>query len=106
MFLFTTPSAGSQDASQGAAAATAARTASAPAGVIEAIRQGAQSSGVGFDYLLATAQRESSLDPAAKAATAARLIPGDTRSARQWVASRAWRTRLASSGSRWSTRSR
>lgn len=69
MFLFTTPSAGSQDASQGAAAATAARTASAPAGVIEAIRQGAQSSGVGFDYLLATAQRESSLDPAAKAAT-------------------------------------
>lgn len=77
MFLFTTPSAGSQDAAQAAAAASAAKasaagsgkTSGASAGVVEAIRQGAQSSGVGFDYLLATAQRESSLDPTAKAAT-------------------------------------
>lgn len=69
MFLFTTPSTGSQDAPRGAAAATASRSAGAPAGIVEAIRQGAQSTGVGFDYLLATAQRESSLDPSAKAAT-------------------------------------
>ena len=68
MFLFTTPSAGSQDSGQ-AAAAAAARTPSAQAGIVEAIRQGAQSTGTGFDYLLATAQRESSLDPSAKAGT-------------------------------------
>ena len=37
--------------------------------MIDAIRDGAQSSGVGFDYLLATAQRESALDPSAKAGT-------------------------------------
>jgi hypothetical protein len=53
MFLFTTPT--SREA--------------APAGtpVIDAIRQGAERTGVGFDYLLATAQRESALDPKAQA---------------------------------------
>jgi hypothetical protein len=41
-----------------------------PAGpVVDAIRQGAQNSGTSFDYLLATAQRESALDPTAKAPT-------------------------------------
>lgn len=42
-------------------------TAQTPA--IEAIRQGASQTGVGFDYLVRTAQRESSLDPTAKART-------------------------------------
>ncbi len=37
--------------------------------VVQAIRDGAMASGVGFDYLLATARRESALDPAAKAGT-------------------------------------
>ena len=53
MFLFTTPT--SREAT--------------PAGtpVIDAIRQGAERTGAGFDYLLATAQRESALDPKAQA---------------------------------------
>jgi hypothetical protein len=38
-------------------------------GVVEAIRQGAEKTGVGFDYLLKTAQRESALNPGAKAPT-------------------------------------
>jgi hypothetical protein len=56
MFLFTTPS---------------VRDAAAPSGgpVVDAIRQGAERTGTGFDYLLATAQRESALDPAARART-------------------------------------
>jgi hypothetical protein len=37
--------------------------------VVDAIRQGAERTGVGFDYLLATAKRESALDPAARART-------------------------------------
>ena len=37
--------------------------------VVQAIRDGAMASGVGFDYLLATARRESALDPTAKAGT-------------------------------------
>ncbi len=41
----------------------------APAPVVQAIRDGASATGVGFDYLLATARRESALDPAAKAPT-------------------------------------
>jgi hypothetical protein len=54
MFLFTTPPA--RDA--------------APANpVVDAIRTGAERTGTGFDYLLATAQRESALDPRAKART-------------------------------------
>ncbi len=54
MFLFTTPSAPVRDA--------------APASpVVDAIRQGAERTGTGFDYLLATAQRESALDPGARA---------------------------------------
>lgn len=41
----------------------------APAPVVQAIRDGASATGVGFDYLLATARRESALDPGAKAPT-------------------------------------
>ncbi|HEX5867246.1 MAG TPA: lytic transglycosylase domain-containing protein [Beijerinckiaceae bacterium] len=54
MFLFTTPNAPAKDA--------------APASpVVDAIRQGAERTGTRFDYLLATAQRESALDPGARA---------------------------------------
>ncbi|GEP03940.1 lytic transglycosylase domain-containing protein [Methylobacterium oxalidis] len=66
MFLFTTPPASTRETAP--AAAAGARGAAA-AEVVEAIRDGAQSTGVGFDYLLATAQRESALDPSAKAGT-------------------------------------
>jgi hypothetical protein len=52
MFLFTTPP---------------IRDAAPASPVIDAIRHGADQTGVGFDYLLATAQRESSLDPKAQA---------------------------------------
>lgn len=69
MFLFTTPSSPREPAPPAAATATAPAARNAPAGVVEAIRDGAKASGVGFDYLLATAQRESALDPAAKAGT-------------------------------------
>jgi hypothetical protein len=41
--------------------------AGAPPQVVDAIRDGSARSGADFDYLLKTAQRESSLDPAAKA---------------------------------------
>jgi hypothetical protein len=54
MFLFTTPP------TRAAAPATP---------VVDAIREGAERTGVGFDYLLATAKRESALNPAAKAPT-------------------------------------
>jgi hypothetical protein len=55
MFLFTTP---------------AEPRASAPATpVVDAIRQGAEQTGTSFDYLLSTAQRESALNPSAKAPT-------------------------------------
>ena len=62
MFLFTTPAPAPANApaSQPTAAATP---------VVDAIRQGAARSGTSFDYLLATAQRESALDPSAKAGT-------------------------------------
>ncbi|MFE1602531.1 lytic transglycosylase domain-containing protein [Methylobacterium sp. ID0610] len=62
MFLFTTSSPPSRDTAP-------SRGAGASGPVVEAIRQGAEKTGTGFDYLLATAQRESSLDPTAKAAT-------------------------------------
>ncbi|MCJ2041990.1 transglycosylase SLT domain-containing protein [Methylobacterium sp. WL30] len=62
MFLFTTPS-------NPQPAAAPPRAAGPQGAVVDAIRDGAQSSGVGFDYLLATAQRESALDPSAKAGT-------------------------------------
>lgn len=56
MFLFTTPQSQSREAQ--------------PANpVVSAIRQGAERTGAGFDYLLKTAQRESSLEPTAKAST-------------------------------------
>ncbi len=65
MFLFSsTPSQGT--ASQGANAQATARAASGNP-VIDAIRQGAEKTGAAFDYLLSTAQRESSLNPSAKA---------------------------------------
>ncbi len=41
--------------------------ANAPAPVVEAIRTGSQRTGADFGYLLTTAQRESALDPDAKA---------------------------------------
>jgi hypothetical protein len=52
MFLFTTPP---------------SRDAAPPTPVVDAIRSGAQKTGTRFDYLLATAQRESALDPNARA---------------------------------------
>ncbi|MBX9933911.1 MAG: lytic transglycosylase domain-containing protein [Methylobacterium sp.] len=66
MYLFTTPPATTRETS--ASRDTVARGA-ANAGVVDAIREGAQTSGAGFDYLLATAKRESGLDPSAKAGT-------------------------------------
>ncbi|MDP4025798.1 lytic transglycosylase domain-containing protein [Methylobacterium sp. NEAU 140] len=73
MFLFTTPSSPSENPAAaarpvpGPAAGPGAGQAAGP--VVQAIRDGASASGVGFDYLLATARRESALDPAAKAGT-------------------------------------
>src|ERR1051325_7303452 len=45
------------------------RDAAKPTPVVDAIRYGAAQTGTGFDYLVKTAQRESSLDPSAKAKT-------------------------------------
>jgi hypothetical protein len=58
MFLFTTPP---------PREAAPAKPGASPGPVEDAIRTGAQRSGVGFDYLLAMAQRESALQPNAKA---------------------------------------
>ncbi|KMO44730.1 lytic transglycosylase [Methylobacterium tarhaniae] len=67
MFLFSsTPSQGT--ASQGIAPQGTGRAAAGNP-VIDAIRQGAAKTGAAFDYLLSTAQRESSLNPSAKAGT-------------------------------------
>ena len=63
MFLFTTT------ASPPVTPEPPAFVRQAPAPVVQAIRDGASATGVGFDYLLATARRESALDPAAKAPT-------------------------------------
>lgn len=57
MFLFTTPTSSSAPAREAAPATP----------VVDAIRQGAAKTGTGFEYLLATAQRESALDPSARA---------------------------------------
>lgn len=54
MFLFTT---------------SASRPATPETPVSQAIRQGAERTGVNFDYLMRTAQRESALDPDARART-------------------------------------
>lgn len=54
MFLFSTPQ---------------TREAQPASPVVSAIRDGAAKTGAGFDYLLKTAQRESSLEPDAKAKT-------------------------------------
>lgn len=54
MFLFTSP---------------AAPATSPGDGVVEAIRRGASETGADFDYLLRTAERESALDPRARAPT-------------------------------------
>ena len=54
MFLFSTPS-------------TRETTPANP--VVSAIKEGADKTGIGFDYLLKTAQRESALEPDAKART-------------------------------------
>jgi hypothetical protein len=63
MFLFTTPA----SSPAAAAAETAAPRAGGP--IVDAIRTGSERTGADFDYLLNTASRESSLDPAAKART-------------------------------------
>lgn len=63
MFLFTTPAPAPAPAERAAGKAPA----SAPAPVVEAIRTGSQRTGADFGYLLTTAQRESALDPDAKA---------------------------------------
>lgn len=54
MFLFTTP---------------APRTAAPATPVVDAIRSGAERTGTDFDYLLATAKKESALNPEARAPT-------------------------------------
>jgi hypothetical protein len=54
MFLFTTPP---------------SRPSAPGTPVVDAIRQGAERTGVGFDYLLATARKESALNPNAQART-------------------------------------
>ena len=56
MFLFSSPQSQSREAQP-------------VSPVVSAIRQGAERTGAGFDYLLKTAQRESSLEPNAKAST-------------------------------------
>ncbi|WP_199086060.1 lytic transglycosylase domain-containing protein [Bosea sp. ASV33] len=56
MFLFITPQSQSRETQPASP-------------VVSAIRQGAERTGAGFDYLLKTAQRESSLEPTAKAST-------------------------------------
>ena len=73
MFLFTTPpaSTGRDPAARTATGTTvtgvAPRASTVTGGpVVEAIQQGAARTGTSFDYLLATAQRESALDPTAK----------------------------------------
>jgi hypothetical protein len=45
------------------------KSAAKPTPVVDAIRYGAERTGTGFDYLVKTAQRESALDPNAKAKT-------------------------------------
>ncbi len=65
--LFNNAPVGTRDT--GTTAGTGRATAPGSGAVVDAIRKGAETTGVGFDYLLATAQRESSLDPSAKAAT-------------------------------------
>ncbi|WP_375410061.1 lytic transglycosylase domain-containing protein [uncultured Methylobacterium sp.] len=67
MYLFSTPPATTRET--GASRDPVTRSTSGAAGIVDAIREGAQNSGAGFDYLLATARRESGLDPAAKAGT-------------------------------------
>lgn len=70
MFLFTTPSSPPESPPPARAMpGTAAQGTGASGPVVQAIRDGAMASGVGFDYLLATARRESALDPAARAGT-------------------------------------
>ena len=66
MFLFTTPS-GPPESPPPQTRVMPGTAASGP--VVQAIRDGAMASGAGFDYLLATARRESALDPTAKAGT-------------------------------------
>jgi hypothetical protein len=69
MFLFTNAPVGTRETGPAVSSARPATGTAASGEVIAAIRDGAQTSGVGFDYLLATAQRESSLNPTAKAGT-------------------------------------
>jgi hypothetical protein len=68
MFLFTTPAGREAKSAQpfgGNASGAGAPVSSGP--VTQAIREGAARTGADFDYLVRTAQRESALDPNAKA---------------------------------------
>ncbi|HEV7874627.1 MAG TPA: transglycosylase SLT domain-containing protein [Enterovirga sp.] len=67
MFLFTNSTPTRPNAPASPVGPQNPTTPSSP--VVDAIRQGAQTSGTSFDYLLATAQRESALNPTAKAPT-------------------------------------
>ncbi|WP_284317279.1 lytic transglycosylase domain-containing protein, partial [Methylobacterium gnaphalii] len=71
MFLFTNAPVGTRDTGSTVGGGRTITGTAGPANgsVVDAIRSGAESSGVGFEYLLATAKRESGLDPTAKAAT-------------------------------------
>lgn len=65
MFLFTTPT-----GAPSSPPPTSPSSSTAPGGpVTDAIRRGAEQTGTSFDYLVATAKRESALDPTAKAPT-------------------------------------
>ncbi len=75
MFLFTNAPVGNRDtgsaavASSARAGASQSGTGQVGTGIVDAIREGAERSGVGFEYMLATAKRESALNPTAKAAS-------------------------------------
>ena len=69
MYLFTTPPATARETGPSRDPVARSTAGTGATGIVDAIREGAQNSGAGFDYLLATAKRESGLDPTAKAGT-------------------------------------
>lgn len=69
MFLFTQPPASGVGVPLPGPAPAAASSTGPQGPVIDAVREGARETGAGFDYLLRTAQRESSLTPTAKTRT-------------------------------------
>jgi hypothetical protein len=69
MFLFTTSAPTNPGPGRSDPPGPAASGAAASGQVVDAIRRGAEQTGTPFDYLMATAKRESALDPNAKAGT-------------------------------------